>query len=69
MTKKLTKPIVLFFTVFAVLVAAMLHFGALDITTSAAWDGTVAAGFGGGGQNFCRVCLGVPARRAAACPG
>lgn len=28
--------------------AALLHFGALDITTSAAWDGTVAAGFGDG---------------------
>ena len=36
------------FTVFAVLVAALLHFGALDITTSAAWDGTSTAGFGGG---------------------
>ena len=48
MTKKLTKPIALFFTVFAVLVAALLHFGALDITTSAAWDGTSTAGFGGG---------------------
>ncbi len=48
MAKKLTKPIALFFTVFAVLVAALLHFGALDITTSAAWDGTSTAGFGGG---------------------
>ena len=48
MAKKLTKPIALFFTVFAVLVAALLYFGALDIMTSAAWDGTSTAGFGGG---------------------
>ena len=48
MTNKLTKPIALFFTAFTVLAAALLYFGALDLTTSAAWDGTVAAGFGGG---------------------
>lgn len=48
MAKKLTKPIALFFTVFAVLVAALLYFGALDITTSAAWDGTIAEKFDGG---------------------
>ena len=41
MAKKLIKPIVLFFTAFAVLVAALLYFGALDITTSAAWDSTI----------------------------
>ena len=50
MAKKLTKPIALFFTVFAVLVAALLHFGALDITTSAAWDGKTTAEFGGDGS-------------------
>ena len=50
MAKKLTKPIALFFTVFAVLVAALLYFGALDITTSAAWDGKTTAGFGGDGS-------------------
>ena len=50
MAKKLTKPIALFFTVFAVLVAALLYFGALDITTSAAWNGiTIAEKFDGGG--------------------
>ena len=48
MAKKLTKPIALFFTVFAVLVAALLHFGALDLTTSAAWDGNIAETFDGG---------------------
>ena len=50
MAKKLTKPIALFFTAFAVLVAALLYFGALDITTSAAWDGTSTAEFGGDGS-------------------
>ena len=40
----------LFFTVFAVLVAALLHLGALDITTSAAWDGTIAEKFDGDGD-------------------
>lgn len=50
MAKKLTKPTALFFTVFAVLVAALLYFGALDITTSAAWDGKTTAGFGGDGS-------------------
>ena len=48
MAKKLTKPIALFFTVFAVLVAALLHFGALDIMTSAALDGTAVENFDGG---------------------
>ena len=49
MAKKLTKPIALFFTVFAVLVAALLYFGALDITTSAEWNGiTIAEKFDGG---------------------
>ena len=50
MAKKLNKPIALFFTAFAVLVAALLHFGALDITTSAAWDGTIAEKFDGDGS-------------------
>ena len=50
MAKKLTKPMALFFTVFAVLVAALLHLGALDITTSAAWDGTIAEKFDGDGD-------------------
>ena len=69
MTKKLTKPIALFFTAFTVLVAALLHFGALDITTSAAWDGTVAAGFGGGdgssAETACEIANGEQLARLA----
>ncbi len=69
MAKKLTKPIALFFTAFTVLVAALLHFGALDITTSAAWDGTVAAGFGGGdgssAETACEIANGEQLARLA----
>ena len=69
MTKKLTKPIALFFTAFTVLVAALLYFGALDITTSAAWDGTVAAGFGGGdgssAETACEIANGEQLARLA----
>ena len=69
MTKKLTKPIALFFTAFTVLVAALLHFGALDITTSAAWDGTSTAGFGGGdgssAETACEIANGEQLARLA----
>ena len=69
MTKKLTKPIALFFTVFTVLVAALLYFGALDITTSAEWNGTIAEKFGGGdgssAETACEIANGEQLARLA----